>query len=64
VEGLEEPLVFHQNENSNQWWIEVQSIQNEMVFLACNEEDYKCATRNEIPELWLKYIQKTDELLK
>jgi hypothetical protein len=42
----------------------VQAINNETRYFACSEKDYEVASGNEIPELWLKYVQKTDEIAK
>lgn len=64
IRELNTPLVFHKNTETGQWWIEVQSIDNKTIYFACLEKDYIDACNNEIPEFWLKYIQKIDELLK
>ncbi|MDX8337684.1 arginase family protein [Draconibacterium sp. IB214405] len=64
IAELSAPLVFCKNETTGQWWIRVQAINNEIKYFACSEKDYQNATDNEIPEIWLKYVQKTDELLK
>lgn len=61
---LNTPLTFYKNIETNQWWIEVQSLENKKIYVACSEKDYVNAGNNEIPEFWLKYIQKIDELLK
>jgi hypothetical protein len=39
-------------------------LNGEKVTIACSEREYQQAANNEIPELWLKYVQKTDELSK
>lgn len=64
LQELAGPLVFCKNEETGQWWLQVQPVHNEMVYMACSEKEYIEATHNEIPELWLKYIQKIDEILK
>ncbi len=61
---LDMPLIFYKNIETNQWWIEVQAINNEIIYLACSEKDYDDACNNEIPYFWLKFIQKIDEILK
>ncbi len=60
VEGLDHPIVFRKNEISGQWWFEIRSISGETLKIACSEDDYRTATSNEIPERWLRYIQKLD----
>jgi formiminoglutamase len=64
VKDVNKPLVFYKNTVTNQWWMQFQFLNNESIILACAEEDYRQASNNEIPELWLKYIQKIDEILK
>lgn len=64
ITQLNTPLIFYKNTETNQWWIEVQSIENKTIYVACSEKDFIDASNNEIPDFWLKYIQKIDELLK
>lgn len=64
LQDLNTPLVFCKNIETNQWWIQVQSINNEIKYVACSEKDYVNACNNEIPQFWLNYIQKIDEILK
>lgn len=64
VEGIDKPIVFYRNTVTNQWWIEIKTIENAKLYFACSENDYVVASNNEIPELWLNYIQKIDEVLK
>ena len=64
VEDVNKPLVFCKNTLTNQWWMKFQALNNETIVLACSEEEYQQASNNDIPDLWLKYIQKIDEILK
>ena len=61
---IEIPLVFYEDKTTGRWWMKLQSTGNSFVFLACSEQDYVAASHNEIPEIYLKYVQKIDELLK
>ena len=61
---VETPLVFYQNNETGQWWMQLQASDHSFYYLACSEQDYLDATYNEIPEIWLKYVQKIDEILK
>ncbi|WP_340112152.1 arginase family protein [Maribellus mangrovi] len=61
---VEPPLVFYQDNATGQWWLRLQTKGNSFVFLACSEQDFLEATHNEIPEIYLKYVQKIDEILK
>ena len=64
ISGLDQPLVFYECKNTNRWWFEILTINDERIFIACSKKIYTQATENEIPELWLKYMQKTEEVLK
>ena len=64
VKDIEHPLVFMKCPETSRWWMEVQSIRGEKVLIACSENVYRQASDNEIPELWLKYVQKIDEFSK
>lgn len=61
---IETPLVFYEDNATGRWWMRLQSIGNSFVFMACSEHDYIAASHNEIPEIYLKYVQKIDEILK
>ena len=64
VKSLDKPLVFLKNNHSGQWWVQVESYSRKTRYFACSEYEYEQAANDEIPGLWLKYIQKTDETLK
>jgi len=64
VKNLDKPLVFLKNNITHQWWVQVESVNHKTMYFACSENEYEQAANNEIPGLWLKYIQKTDETLK
>ena len=64
INQLDKPLVFFQDTFTNRWWLEIQGISGEKTIVACSEEEYQRASTNEIPEFWLKYVQKIDEISK
>lgn len=64
VEGVDKPIVFYRNSLTNQWWIEIETYEKVKFHFACSEKEYIIASNNEIPGLWLDYIQKIDEVLK
>lgn len=61
---VETPLVFYEDKTTGQWWIKLQALNNSFIFLACSENDFIEASHNDIPEIYLKYVQKIDEILK
>ncbi len=56
-EGMEEGLKFFKNINNNRWWMEVPSAQGN-VLMACRQEDYKKALKNEFPDKWWRFYLK------
>jgi len=61
VDQLDKPIVFYQDPKLNKWWYEIRSAKGERAILACSENEYLQASANEIPDLWLKFVQKIDE---
>ncbi|MEZ5105647.1 MAG: arginase family protein [Draconibacterium sp.] len=64
VKNIDNPIVFVKSLITDRWWVQVPITGNESKYFACSEKEYEIASNNEIPELWLKYIQKSDEILK
>jgi arginase family enzyme len=64
VENVDNPIVFLKNNITNQWWMEFETAEKIKLCIACTEKEYVQASNNEIPELWLKYLQKIDHHLK
>ena len=53
-------MIFYVNKYNERWWMEVPypSKPEKGLIIACTYEDYKLACNHEIPERWLKTIQK------
>jgi arginase family enzyme len=64
IKEMDSPIVFYQCAETGRWWFEVQSLKGEKLLIACSEKEYKEAAADEIPENWLRVIQKIDELSK
>lgn len=64
MENAEEPLVFYHHQATNRWWTELYYNEGDSITIACHENDYKQAAAKEIPDIWWKYIRKTERLLK
>ena len=60
VEGLDQPVIFFHEKESDRWWFEVRSVSGETMEIACTEKEYRQAADNEIPDRWLKFLQKGD----
>ncbi|MBP6283888.1 MAG: arginase family protein [Paludibacteraceae bacterium] len=53
----EEAIVFYHNDNTDRWWIEIPTAQKARIF-PCHLSDYEAICKNEIPELWLRFVYK------
>jgi arginase family enzyme len=58
------PIIFWRHSVTNRWWMQLAGPNEEKVLIACSENDYKQAAKKEIPTKWIKYLRKTDNLLK
>jgi arginase family enzyme len=59
-EKTEQNIVFYQNNYNKRWWMEVSLPKNQKnhKIVACTFNDYKLACNQELPDRWLKTIQK------
>jgi arginase family enzyme len=64
VDNVDKAIVFFKNTVSNRWWLQIETSEKRKLYFGCSEKEYEQASNNEIPELWLKYIQKIDVQLK
>jgi len=64
VSSLDKPFVFLQSHTTGRWWMLIETADNKKVYFACSAKEYEEASRNEIPALWMKYVQKIDVLAK
>ncbi len=64
IDDLDSPLIFYQNSITQRWWMEISEHDNKKIHISCAEHDYKNAANKEIPQKWLKFIQKIDRLSK
>ena len=54
-------LVFFQSRVTGRWWMEISDFENRkggMYIIPCDEDDYKKASRGDIPDRWWKNIRK------
>lgn len=56
----EQNIIFYQNSNNNRWWMEIpgNDKKRETKIIACSYKDYKLACKQELPERWIRNIQK------
>jgi formiminoglutamase len=59
-EKTDQNIVFYQNNYNKRWWMEVPYPHkpDKNLIIACTYNDYKLACNQELPERWLKTLQK------
>ena len=58
VTDLEEDLIFVKSILTERWWIELQDINDNKIYIACSHEDYLKANRNEVPDRWVRAAER------
>ena len=64
IDGVDKPIVFIKQNKTNRWWMRIETGRKKSLNLACSEKEYQQASSNEIPQLWINFIQKIDQVLK
>ncbi len=50
-------MVFYNNHLNNRWWVEIPTLKGKRIF-SCAYEDYRLASVNQVPDIWMKYYLK------
>jgi len=64
LDDFDDDLVFYKSDKSSRWWLEVKYLSQDdkkydrHCLVPCNQEDYKQALENVIPDLWWRTLQK------
>lgn len=61
LNSFESELIFFKSEKTQRWWMQVPSFSNNKaknLLISCTYHDYQLATKDEVPEKWLKAFQK------
>jgi arginase family enzyme len=58
VTDLDDDLIFVKSNMTDRWWIELPSENDQNFYVACSHEDYLKANRNEVPERWVKAVER------
>ncbi len=64
LEELDSPIIFYHNKFTERWWMQFHSGDKNKVSFSCSKNDYEMASKKEIPEKWLKFIRKIDQMSK
>ncbi len=56
---INQKITFYKSNLTERWWMEIPSEKyNNAVIIACSEEDYNTACRDEIPKRWWLFYKK------
>jgi arginase family enzyme len=58
VTDLDDDLIFVKSNLTDRWWIELPSEIDQNIYVACSHEDYLKANRNEVPDRWVKAVER------
>ena len=58
VSDLEDDMIFVKSSLTDRWWIELTSDHDRNFYIACSHEDYLKANRNEVPDRWVKAMER------
>jgi arginase family enzyme len=58
VTDLDDDLIFVKSNLTDRWWMELTAEKDQNLYVACSHEDYLKANRNEVPDRWVKAVER------
>jgi formiminoglutamase len=58
ITDLTDDLIFIKSNLTDRWWIELSAEKDQNLYVACSHEDYLKANRNEVPDRWVKAVER------
>lgn len=58
VTDLEDDMIFVKSNLTDRWWMELPAGDDHNLYVACSHEDYLKANRNEVPDRWVKAVER------
>jgi formiminoglutamase len=58
ITDLDDDLIFVKSNLTDRWWMELPSGGDKNSYIACSHEDYLKANHNEVPERWVRGIER------
>jgi formiminoglutamase len=55
---LDDDMIFVKSNLTDRWWIELSADKDQNQYVACSHEDYLKANRNEVPDRWVKAMER------
>jgi arginase family enzyme len=58
VTDLTDDLLFIKSNLTDRWWMELSAENDKTRYIACSHEDYLKANHNEVPDRWVKAVER------
>ena len=58
VTNMDEDLIFVKSNLTDRWWMQISGDNDQNIYVACSHEDYLRANRNEVPERWVRTVER------
>jgi formiminoglutamase len=58
VTDLQDDLIFVKSNLTDRWWMELQEDKDQNTYIACSHDDYIRANRNEVPDRWVRAVER------
>ena len=58
ITDLIDDLIFVKSNLTDRWWMELPVENDQNLYVACSHEDYLKANQNEVPDRWVKAVER------
>lgn len=58
ITDLADDLIFVKSNLTDRWWMEIQDEKDQNSYVSCSHEDYLKANQNEVPDRWVKAVER------
>ncbi len=58
ITDLVDDLIFVKSNLTDRWWMELPVENDQNLYVACSHEDYLKANQNEVPDRWVKAVER------
>jgi hypothetical protein len=58
ITGLDDDIIFIKSNLTDRWWMELSDETGKTIPVACSHDDYLSANRNELPDRWVKAMER------
>ena len=58
ITDLDDDMIFVKSNLTDRWWMELSGNDEKNIYVACSYEDYLKANRNEVPDRWVRAMDR------